>query len=94
METRRPEFGIALRRSQGARHPSPRRVQIGIADPGGAALYNWYAHGELKAEGTSITEGIGQGRITRNLEGAPIDEAIQVSDAEACRVVLDRKSVV
>ena len=46
-----------------------------LADPMGAALYNYYTHGELKAEGSSITEGIGQGRITANLEGAPVDDA-------------------
>ena len=50
-------------------------VRIVCADPMGAALYNFYKHGELKAEGSSITEGIGQGRITANLEGAPIDDA-------------------
>jgi cysteine synthase A len=48
-------------------------IAIGLADPGGAALYNYYAHGELKAEGESISEGIGQGRITANLEGLKID---------------------
>src|SRR6201996_4583113 len=51
------------------------KVRIALADPMGAALYNWYTKGELKAEGSSITEGIGQGRVTRNLEGAPIDTA-------------------
>ena len=55
-------------------------VVIGIADPGGAALYNWYKNGELKAEGTSITEGIGQGRVTANLEGVVVDEAFRVED--------------
>jgi len=74
--------GMALK----ARKPS---VRIVLADPAGSALYHYYAHGTLKAEGESITEGIGQGRITRNLEGAPIDAAIQVGDAEACRVVFD-----
>jgi cysteine synthase A len=57
-------------------------VVIGIADPGGAALYNWYAHGELKAEGTSITEGIGQGRVTANLDGVTVDEAFRVEDKD------------
>ena len=57
-------------------------VVIGIADPGGAALYNYYKHGELRAEGTSITEGIGQGRITANLEGVTIDEAFRVEDKD------------
>jgi cysteine synthase A len=57
-------------------------VVIGIADPGGAALYNWYKHGELKAEGTSITEGIGQGRVTANLEGVIVDEAFLIEDRD------------
>jgi cysteine synthase A len=68
------------------RHP---KVVIGLADPMGAALYNWYRHGELKAEGSSITEGIGQSRITKNLEGAPVDEAFQIPDSEAIPVVFD-----
>ena len=55
----------------------------------GAALYNYYTHGELKSEGTSITEGIGQGRITANLEGAPVDQAFQIPDAEALPIVFD-----
>ncbi|MGE5526211.1 MAG: cysteine synthase A [Rhodospirillaceae bacterium] len=64
-------------------------VVIGLADPMGAALYSWYKHGELKAEGSSITEGIGQSRITRNLEGAPVDEAWQIPDDEALNVLFD-----
>ncbi|TBW33629.1 cysteine synthase A [Siculibacillus lacustris] len=64
-------------------------VTIALADPHGAALWSWYTHGELKAEGSSITEGIGQGRITANLEGAPIDRAYRISDDEAVRVVFD-----
>ncbi len=64
-------------------------VQIGIADPMGAALYHYYKHGELKAEGSSISEGIGQGRITANLEGAPIDEAFRIPDEEGLPVVFD-----
>jgi cysteine synthase len=64
-------------------------VQIALADPMGAALYNWYEHGELKAEGSSISEGIGQGRITANLEGAPVDKAYQITDAEALPYVFD-----
>ena len=64
-------------------------VAIALADPPGAALYNWYAHGELKAEGNSITEGIGQGRITANLEGLTVDYAYQVPDAEALERVFD-----
>ena len=66
-----------------------RGVTIAIADPMGAALYNYYKHGELKAEGSSITEGIGQSRITANLEGALIDEAFQIPDSEAIPVVFD-----
>jgi cysteine synthase len=66
-----------------------RDVVIGIADPMGAALYSWYKHGVLKSEGTSITEGIGQGRVTANLEGAPVDEAFQIPDQEAVPVVFD-----
>ena len=62
-------------------------VQIGIADPMGAALYNYYKNGELKSEGTSITEGIGQGRITANLEDAPIDQAFQIPDEEALPII-------
>jgi cysteine synthase A len=57
-------------------------IQIALTDPHGAALYEYYAHGELKAEGTSVAEGIGQGRITANLEGAPIDTQFRVSDEE------------
>ncbi len=62
-------------------------VAIGIVDPLGSALYEFYEHGALKAEGSSITEGIGQGRITANLEGAVIDKAYQVSDAEALPIL-------
>jgi cysteine synthase A len=65
------------------------KVRIQLADPMGAALYHFYKHGELKAEGSSITEGIGQGRITANLEDAPIDDAYQVPDEEALPVVFD-----
>ena len=64
-------------------------VVIGLADPLGAALYNYYTYGELKAEGESITEGIGQGRITANLEGAPVDRAWQITDEEALPIVFD-----
>jgi cysteine synthase len=64
-------------------------VQIGLADPFGAALFNYYTAGELKAEGNSITEGIGQGRITANLEGIGVDHAYQVPDAEALEIVFD-----
>jgi cysteine synthase A len=64
-------------------------IRVTLADPLGSALYNYYANGELKAEGNSITEGIGQGRITKNLEGAPIDDALQVTDEEALPLVFD-----
>jgi cysteine synthase len=66
-----------------------RDVKIGIADPMGAALYSYYTTGVLKSEGSSITEGIGQGRITKNLEGAPIDFACQIPDAEAVALIFD-----
>nr|WP_295668095.1 cysteine synthase A [Sphingomonas sp.] len=58
------------------------KVCIALSDPHGAALYEYYAHGELKSEGSSVAEGIGQGRITANLEGAPIDTQFRISDAE------------
>ena len=64
-------------------------VKIGLADVPGAALYNYYARGELKAEGSSVTEGIGQGRITANLEGALVDMAWQIPDAESVAEVFD-----
>ena len=62
-------------------------IVIGLADPMGAALYNYYAHGALKAEGSSISEGIGQGRITANLEGLTVDAPFQIPDEEAIPVV-------
>jgi cysteine synthase A len=64
-------------------------VRIVLADPGGAALYGYYAHGELKADGNSITEGIGQSRITKNLEGAVIDDAFRIPDEEALEILYD-----
>lgn len=64
-------------------------VVIGLADPMGAALYHYYAHGELKAEGSSISEGIGQGRITANLEGLEVNEPFQIPDSEAIPIVFD-----
>ena len=64
-------------------------IRTALADPPGSALYNYYTTGELKAQGSSITEGIGQGRITKNLEGAPIDTAFQIPDAEALRIVFE-----
>jgi len=74
--------GIALKERN-------RNVTIGLADPMGAALYNYYTRGELKAEGSSITEGIGQGRITKNLEGFVPDVAFQVPDEEAIPLVFE-----
>ena len=64
-------------------------VVIGIADPLGASMYSYYSTGELKGEGESIAEGIGQGRITGNLEGAQVDEPFQITDAEALPYVFD-----
>ena len=64
-------------------------VQIALADPYGAALYSWYKTGELKSEGSSITEGIGQGRVTANLEGLKVDHAFQIPDAEALEIIFD-----
>ncbi len=62
-------------------------IRIALADPPGSALYSYYTTGELKAEGSSITEGIGQGRITKNLEGATVDLAYQIPDAETLDIV-------
>ncbi len=64
-------------------------IKIALADPMGAALYNYYKNGQLKAEGSSITEGIGQGRITKNLEGAPVDIPYQIPDSEALPLIFD-----
>jgi cysteine synthase A len=64
-------------------------VAIGLADPPGAALFSYYSTGELKAEGSSITEGIGQGRITANLEGFEPDYAFQIPDEESVPVCFD-----
>jgi len=65
------------------------KVKIFLADPMGSAIYSWYARHELKAEGNSITEGIGQGRITKNLENAPLDGWFQVTDEEMLPVLFD-----
>ncbi|CAN5368813.1 cysteine synthase A [soil metagenome] len=64
-------------------------IRIALADPLGAALYSYYKTGELKSEGSSITEGIGQGRITKNIEGAVVDDAFQIPDSEAIPIVFD-----
>ncbi len=74
--------GMALK----AKNPN---VKIAIADPLGAALYAYYTNGKLKSHGSSITEGIGQGRITANLEGAPVDLAYQIPDEEALPILFD-----
>ncbi|EBA02863.1 pyridoxal-phosphate dependent enzyme [Rhodobacterales bacterium HTCC2150] len=66
-----------------------KHVKIGIADPEGAALYSYYSTGELASQGGSITEGIGQGRITANLEGLTVDHAYQIPDAEALPYIFD-----
>ena len=72
----------------GLRAKNP-NIKIALADPDGAALYNFYAHGELKSEGSSITEGIGQGRITANLEGFTPDYSYNIPDSEAVPLVFD-----
>ena len=66
-----------------------RNVKVALADPPGAALYSFYTSGELKAEGSSITEGIGQGRITANLEGFAPDFSFQIADEEALPIIFD-----
>jgi len=74
--------GIALKERN-------KSIKIALADPFGAALYSYYTIGVLKSEGSSITEGIGQGRITKNMEGAPIDIAYRIPDEEAVALVFD-----
>jgi len=64
-------------------------IKIGLADPGGASLYSYYAEGELKSEGTSITEGIGQSRITANLEGLEVDHPFRLTDETALKILFD-----
>lgn len=76
--------GVALALKE--RHPN---VRIALTDPMGSALYSYILEGELKSEGSSITEGIGQGRVTANLDGAPIDLAYQVTDEEALPILFD-----
>ena len=66
-----------------------KNIRTAAADPMGAAMYSYFKTGELKSEGSSITEGIGQGRITANLEGAAVDRAYQIKDDEAVRIVFD-----
>src|SRR3981081_3462308 len=79
-----PPAGVAI--SPKARDTN---VRIALADPKGAALYSYYTTGVLKSEGSSITEGIGQGRITKNLEDAPIDTDYQIPDEEALPIIFD-----
>ena len=64
-------------------------IVIAVADPLGSCMYNYFKHGELRSEGNSITEGIGQGRVTANIASAPVDEAFQIPDEEALPVVFD-----
>lgn len=64
-------------------------IKIGLADPMGAAMYSYFKTGELKMDGSSISEGIGQSRITENIKDAPIDEAFQISDVEALPIAFD-----
>jgi len=65
------------------------KVVVAVTDPMGSCMYHWFKHGELRSEGNSISEGIGQGRITANIAAAPINEAVQVSDQEALPVLFD-----
>ncbi len=81
--------GVAIALKELALKARSNAVRIALADPMGAALYSYYTTGTLKSEGSSITEGIGQGRITKNLEGAPIDIAYQIPDAEAVPIIFD-----
>jgi cysteine synthase A len=64
-------------------------IRVAVADPMGAAMYSWFKHGELKSEGASITEGIGQGRVTKNVAMAMVDEAYRIPDSEALPVIFD-----
>ena len=76
--------GVAL-----ALKEKSKNVTVALSDPMGSVLYNWVKKGELKAEGNSVTEGIGQGRVTKNLEGVPLDTAFQITDEEALPVLFD-----
>jgi len=66
-----------------------KNIVTAVADPMGAAIYSWIKTGELKSEGNSITEGIGQGRVTANIAGAPIDDAYQIPDEEALPIIFE-----
>ena len=74
--------------AMGLRERNP-DIKVALADPEGAALYEWYANGELKSEGSSISEGIGQGRVTANLEGLEVDFPYLIPDSEALPIVFD-----
>lgn len=76
--------GVAIALKQ--RNP---KIRIAAADPMGAAIFSWIKTGKLESHGSSITEGIGQGRVTANLQGAPIDDAYQIPDEEALPIVFD-----
>ena len=65
------------------------KIRIAVADPDGAAMYSWFKHGELNSEGSSITEGIGQGRVTKNVAQALVDDAYQIADAEALPIIFE-----
>jgi cysteine synthase A len=65
------------------------KIRIAAADPLGAAMYGWFTRGELRSEGSSVIEGIGQGRVTKNIEGAPVDGAYRIPDAEALPVIFE-----
>ena len=64
-------------------------MRVALADPIGSAMYGWFKRGELKAEGSSITEGIGQGRVTKNVAMAMVDDAYQIADGEALPIIFD-----
>ena len=66
-----------------------KKIKIGLADPFGSSIHNFFKKGILKSQGDSITEGIGQGRITKNLEHAKVDESFQISDTEALKIVFE-----
>jgi cysteine synthase A len=66
-----------------------KNVKIACADPEGAAMFSYFTTGELKSEGTSITEGIGQGRVTKNVDGTPVDFAYRIPDSEALPIIFD-----
>jgi len=68
-------------------------IQIGLADPYGSKMFSWVTTGDLVSDGNSITEGIGQGRVTKNLKGVEIDRAYQVTDKEALEIIFERNQM-